>query len=94
MCVCVPRQGVLCSTLTGQQLVAAIRDVRLDLFNTGIKVNVFDDNGDGEVGYKVYEVAQDGGDGLVYRQVSYNIIIIIIMIIIIITIYLFILIKK
>ena len=42
----------------------------MDLFNKGVKVNVFDSNGDGEVGYKMYQVVYDSGGDLTYEQVS------------------------
>ena len=48
----------------------ALRSVRLDLFNNGVNVKVFDSNGDGEVGYKMYQVVYDSGGDLTYEQVS------------------------
>ena len=49
----------------------AVRAVRLDLFNSGINVDVFDSNGDGDVGYKVYQVSYGSGGDLIYERVSW-----------------------
>ena len=49
----------------------AVRAVRLDLFDTGVNADVFDSNGDGNGGYKVYQVSYDSGGDLIYERVSW-----------------------
>ncbi|XP_076468064.1 uncharacterized protein LOC143298918 [Babylonia areolata] len=52
-------QASLCNTLTAEKLWTAIRNVRIDLDNSGVPVNVFDENGDGDLGFKLFQVAYD-----------------------------------
>ena len=52
-------QPYLCTTLTSQNMVDAFKEVRLDLYNSGVSVNVFDNNSDGDVAYKLYQVSVD-----------------------------------
>ncbi|KAL8622265.1 hypothetical protein ACOMHN_043788 [Nucella lapillus] len=56
---CGPVSAQLCDALTSQRLVEAISGVRIDLSSSGVPVNVFDSNGDGDIGFKVYQVAFD-----------------------------------
>nr|KAG5709298.1 hypothetical protein BaRGS_018050 [Batillaria attramentaria] len=58
--------------LTSEQLVEAMKNVRLDLYSTNRLVNIFDSNGDGVVGYKVLQVKRDltsSSGGLTYGDV-------------------------
>ncbi|KAK7500603.1 hypothetical protein BaRGS_00008178, partial [Batillaria attramentaria] len=59
----------VCDSLTSEQLVEAMKNVRLDLYSTNRLVNIFDSNGDGVVGYKVLQVKRDltsSSGGLTY----------------------------
>lgn len=53
-------------------LVKSIQNVKLDMDNSGNAQNVFDSNGDGTVGYKIYTIQKDAQNlsNLVYVEVS------------------------
>ncbi|XP_070198220.1 uncharacterized protein [Littorina saxatilis] len=67
-------QAYLCDTLTSEGLAESLKTIRLDLFNNGRDVNVFDSNGDGDIGFKMYEIALDSSSpvqgALTYSEVG------------------------
>ncbi|KAL3885019.1 hypothetical protein ACJMK2_025118 [Sinanodonta woodiana] len=56
--------GVLCDNYISNAsgLVQEIKNVALDLQGSGIPVKVFDSNGDGNIGYTIYNIQQTGTD--------------------------------
>ncbi|KAK7484481.1 hypothetical protein BaRGS_00024237, partial [Batillaria attramentaria] len=68
---CSESATTLCASLKSEQIVNHMKEVRLDLFNTGEERPVFDSNGDGENGYKVMQAVKNPQTGqLAYRQVG------------------------
>ncbi|XP_025086748.1 LOW QUALITY PROTEIN: uncharacterized protein LOC112559628 [Pomacea canaliculata] len=71
--LCGPVTNQLCSALTSEELVKALKKIRLDLYNKGERAEVFDDNGDGLVGFTVLQVTRDRTsvvDAVEYREVG------------------------
>ena len=72
---CGPGATSTCESLTSSRLVSAMHEVLLDLYSTGRMSAVFDDNGDGLVGYNVLKVSLDlsmpEADDVVYEDVSF-----------------------
>ena len=72
---CGPGARSTCESLTSSRLVSAMHGVDLDLYSTGRMSAVFDDNGDGLVGYNVLKVSLDldtpEADDVVYEDVSF-----------------------
>ncbi|KAK7473860.1 hypothetical protein BaRGS_00034911, partial [Batillaria attramentaria] len=65
------RPNFLCDEVTSERLVEALKTVKLDLYNTGQPVKVFDDNGDGDIGYTVFQISRgDAADSLEYTEVG------------------------
>ncbi|KAK7473847.1 hypothetical protein BaRGS_00034898, partial [Batillaria attramentaria] len=68
---CGAQASYLCDGLTSENLVDALKTVKLDLYNTGQSVKVFDDNGDGDIKFKVFQVTRgDSADTMIYDEVS------------------------
>ncbi|XP_070198021.1 uncharacterized protein [Littorina saxatilis] len=68
------KQIYLCDTLTSEQLVQFLKTVHLDLFNNGREVEVFDSNGDGDTGFKLFQISPDSSSSvsgaLTYTEVG------------------------
>lgn len=63
----------LCSAFTSGELVKTLKNIRLDMYNRGERTQVFDDNGDGVVGFKILQVTRDRTspvDAVIYTEVS------------------------
>ncbi|XP_067663582.1 uncharacterized protein [Haliotis asinina] len=58
----------MCPEYSTAALIANVRNVRLDIYNDGGNIRVFDDNGEGSVGYKISQIIRDGD--LVYKEVG------------------------
>nr|KAG5689962.1 hypothetical protein BaRGS_033643 [Batillaria attramentaria] len=71
---CGPSARRLCDGLTSERLVAATKEVQLDLYSTGRKNKVFDSNGDGLGGFKVLQVVRDlsssSSDQMIYKDIG------------------------
>nr|KAG5689718.1 hypothetical protein BaRGS_006399 [Batillaria attramentaria] len=64
-------KNFLCDEVTSERLVEALKTVKLDLYNTGQPVKVFDDNGDGDIGYTVFQISRgDAADSLEYTELN------------------------
>nr|KAG5709300.1 hypothetical protein BaRGS_018052 [Batillaria attramentaria] len=62
----------MCEALTSERLVETMHRVQLDLYGTNKTTDIFNDNGDGVVGYKVLQVTRDltsSEDTVIYREV-------------------------
>ncbi|XP_046369831.2 uncharacterized protein LOC124144462 [Haliotis rufescens] len=61
---------VICSEFSTTGLIAKLKDVKLDMYQNGDSINVFDDNGDGNLGYIISQISVD--NGFVYKEVGYS----------------------
>ncbi|XP_071088505.1 uncharacterized protein [Haliotis cracherodii] len=60
---------VLCEYYKTGDLKANVKNIMLDIYNASENVRVFDDNGEGHVGYTIFQVVKDG-DQLSYKKVG------------------------
>ncbi|XP_046566042.1 LOW QUALITY PROTEIN: uncharacterized protein LOC124274716 [Haliotis rubra] len=62
------RTYTMCPEYSTAELIANVKNVRLDIYNDGGNIRVFDDNGEGSVGYKISQIVRDAE--LVYKEVG------------------------
>ncbi|XP_071088502.1 uncharacterized protein [Haliotis cracherodii] len=60
--------NTMCPEYSTSRLITNVKDVRLDIYNDGGNIRVFDDNGEGSVGYKISQIVRD--TNLVYKEVG------------------------
>ncbi|PVD34731.1 hypothetical protein C0Q70_06008 [Pomacea canaliculata] len=71
--LCGPAARSMCDAVHSDDLVKTLKTVKLDLYNTGERTQVFDDNGDGLVGFKILQVTRNrtvSDNTMVYKEVG------------------------
>ncbi|XP_046369832.2 uncharacterized protein LOC124144464 [Haliotis rufescens] len=61
---------VICPGISAAAMIKKLKEVKLDMYQNGENINVFDDNGDGNVGYTISQIVRKGS--LKYEEVGYS----------------------
>ncbi|XP_046566032.1 metabotropic glutamate receptor 4-like isoform X2 [Haliotis rubra] len=61
---------VICTDISTPAMIAKLKEVKLDIYQDGNSINVFDSNGDGNVGYTISQIVRN--KSLLYKEVGHS----------------------